>query len=372
MATIRKRTWTNKTGKHTCYEISYVVDGKQYKKGGYATLIDAQVDLPNVITDTSRVVRFEVIANDYINRHCVLNCKTSTKDVYKNYIDIHLNKFTRKIAKDIKKRDLENLVLELKNKELSNKMINDIISLVISILNYGVECEYLKVNPIPKFKKLPNIKPPINFLNETQINIFIEQAKLLNPTYYAFFHTAVNTGMRRGELLALQWSDIDFNHNKININKQIYRGVEQSTKTGKSRTIDLDNALKLVLIEHKKNNILLSKYVFCNLKGLPLHPYIIEQDYFKPLLKRCNEILDEENQIKKLRFHDLRHTHATYLLSKGIPVKYVQERLGHSTARMTLDTYASVMPSVKFGALELLENLGNRTQIEHENLKPAL
>ena len=92
----------------------------------------------------------------------------------------------------------------------------------------------------------------------------------------------------------------------------------------------------------------------------------MEKAYFHPLIKECNKYLDEENQIEKLRFHDLRHSYATYLLSNGVPVKYVQEQLGHSTARMTLDTYASVMPSVKFEALNLLENIHKKSKIEHK------
>lgn len=368
MAKIRKRVWHNKSGKHTCYEISYVIDGKQYRKGGYETLLDAQVDLPNVIVDTNNNTKFGVISDSYLNRHCELNCKKSTKDLYKNYINVHLQDFKRKIAKEINKRDFENLVLTLKTKGLSNKTINDIVSLVISIMNYGVDLGYLKTNPVPKFKTLPRVKPELNFLDETQQKVFLEQAKQCPEMYYAFFYTALKTGLRRGELLALEWTDIDFKNSKIWVNKQIYRGVTQTTKTGKERYIDMPESLIQVLKEHKRQGVL-SKYVF-HTKGKPLHPYNMEETYFKPLLKRCNEVLSEENQIHKLRFHDLRHSFASYLLSRGVPVKYVQERLGHSTARMTLDTYAKVMPSVKFGALELLDKIENMPQIEHEKLKP--
>ena len=83
----------------------------------------------------------------------------------------------------------------------------------------------------------------------------------------------------------------------------------------------------------------------------------MEETYFKPLLKRCNQFLDAENQIIKLKFHDLRHTYATYLLSKNIPIKYVQQQLGHSTARMTLDTYANILPTIKNDAMDILNSL---------------
>lgn len=366
MASIRKRTWKNKSGKHTCYEINYVIDGKQYRKGGYKSELEAQLDLHNVVLDNSTDIRFSLLAEDYLNRHCELNCKSSTKALYENYLKVNLVQIKRKIAKDIKKRDIETLILTLKQKGLTNKTINGIITFVQAVLNYGVENCFLKENPILKFKKLPQIKPPIHFLDEIQIKVFLDLAKIHTPTYYSFFATALFTGMRRGELLALEWGDIDFKNAKIKVNKQIYKGIKQTTKTNKERIIDIPENLLMILQEHKRNCTRLSKLVFHNKEGKPVHPYNMEHAYFHPLIRRCNEILTEDNQIEKLRFHDLRHTYATYLLSKGIPVKYVQEQLGHSTARMTLDTYASVMPSVKFGALDLLQKLEQKEQIEHK------
>lgn len=366
MAKIRKRTWKNKSGIHSCYEITYIIDGKQYRKGGYASKIEAQLDLPNVVLDTSTDIKFELLANEYLERHCELNCKTSTKDLYKSYLKVNLAELKNKVAKQIKKRDLETLIIALKKKGLSNKSINGIVSFVISVLNYGVDNEFLKENPVSKLKKLPLEKKRVCFLNEVQIEVFLQQAKLKTPSYYAFFASAIYTGMRRGELLALEWTDIDFKKGKISINKQIYRGIRQSTKSGKERIIDVPDILLEILIRHKKERTLLSKLVFHNSVGEPIHPYNMEHAYFHPLIRHCNNFLDPENQIEKLRFHDLRHTYATYLLSKGIPVKYVQEQLGHSTARMTLDTYASVMPSVKFGALDLLQQFEKKEQIEHK------
>ena len=365
MAGIRKRLWKNKSGVHSCYEITFSVDGKKYRKSGYKTKLDAQLDLKNVVKNTDTDITFGLLANEYLNRHCELNCKQSTKNLYDCYLNCNLDSLKKKYAKEICKRDIENLVLNLKSKGLVNKSINGIITFVQAILNYGVENKFLNENPILKFKRLPQIKPPIHFLTEKQITTFLDVCKEFAPKYYAFFSTAIYTGMRRGELLALEWSDIDFKKHRIKINKQIYKGVKQATKTNKERVIDIPDNLVNILIEHKKSNNILSKLVFHS-NGKPLHPYTMESVYFHPLIKKCNEVLDEENQIEKIRFHDLRHTYATYLLSNGVPVKYIQEQLGHSTARMTLDTYASFMPSVKFGALDLLKNIQNKTKSEHK------
>lgn len=364
MAKIRKRVWTNKSGKHTSWEITYVIDGKQYRKSGYESLLAAQIDLPNIIIDTSANTKLAVIIDDYMERHCKLLCKPSTQDLYKTYKKVHLQTLQNKIAKEIKKRDIENLMLEMKKKGISNKAINGVTTFVQAVFNYGVEAGYYKVNPIGKIKKLPQEKKPVKFLNEKQMQVFLECAK--RSRFYALFATAIYTGMRRGELLALEWSDIDFKNAKISVSKQYYKGIKQSTKTNKERSVDIPQALLEILKEHKKNCSILTKFVFHNYSGDPVHAYYMEEKHFHPLLAECNKYLDEENQIVNFRFHDLRHTYATYLLSNGVPVKYVQEQLGHSTAKMTLDVYASVMPSVKFGAIDLLEKLQKNDEIEHK------
>lgn len=364
MAKIRKRTWSNKSGKHTCYEITYVIDGKQYRKSGYESLLDAQIDLPNVIVDTSANTKLSVIIDDYMERHCKLLCKPSTQDLYKNYKKVHLQTLQNKIAKEVKKRDIENLMLDMKQKGISNKAINGVMTFIQAVFNYGVEAGYYKVNPIGKIKKLPQEKKPVRFLNEKQIQVFLECAKM--DRFYPLFATAIYTGMRRGELLALEWSDIDFKNAKISVNKQYYKGIKQSTKTNKARSVDMSEALLEILKEHKKNCNVLTKFVFHNLTGGTVHAYYMEEKHFHPLIKECNKYLDEENQITNFRFHDLRHTYATYLLSNSVPVKYVQEQLGHSTAKMTLDVYASFMPSVKYDAINLLEKLQKNDGIEHK------
>ena len=353
MAGISKKSWKTKTGVKSYYEITYYENGKQKKKGGYKTKLDAQIALKDVVTDRSTDITLRNLSTEYLQRHCELNCKHSTITLYESYLNT-IEPLLRLKAKEVTKRDIENLILDLKDK-MVNKSINGIITFIQAILNYGVDNGFLSQNPILKFKKLPQVKPPIHFLNEKQIEVFLQEAETCPQVYKAFFNTAIYTGMRRGELLALEWSDIDFKREKIRVNKQIYRGVTQTTKTSKERFVDMPQSLKQVLIEHKKQGVL-SKYVF-HTNGNPLHPWNMEETYFKPLLDRCNLTLDEENQIEKLRFHDLRHSYATYLLSKNIPIKYVQMQLGHSTARMTLDTYANVLPTIKNDAMDILNTL---------------
>ena len=371
MATIRKRTWKNKSGKHTCYEITYVIDEKQYRKGGYKTLIEAQLDLPNVVFDNSTDIKFAGLAKAFITRHCELKCKQSTIDLYQRNIDRHFQHLKPKIVRDMSHKDIENLVFTLKKKGLSNLTINKLIQLLRVIFNYGIENKFISKSPILKSDRLKEEKKGINVLDENQIYEFLETAKERNIKTYALLAMALYTGMRRGELLALEWSDIDFKNLRIKINKQVYKHERTTTKSNKTRFVDIPENLVIILQKYRKQQTIMSKIVFCNSIGKYMNPSLLERNHFGATLKALNKKLPEDEQIQ-LRFHDLRHTYATYLLSRGVPIKYVQEQLGHSSAKMTLDVYASYMPSVKFEALNILNNLqkkeADRTQIEHRKI----
>ena len=366
MAGIRERKYKAGGKTKSYYEISWYKNGKQFKKGGFKSKIDAQIELSKFITTEIKKVNFSCLAKDYLECHCTLHCKPATKKLYEGYLNNNLDSISNKNVNDFKKKDVENLILQLKD-SVSNKTINCIITFIQAVLNYGVDNEIIRVNPIARFKKLPIVKDAPNFLNEKQIEVFIQVAQ--QTKYYTFFATALYTGMRISEISGLEWADIDFKNKKLTVNKQIYRGVRQATKTNKERVIDIPDSLLEILQEHKLNNTYLTKLVFHNGKGEPIHLASMKEHYFHPVIKKCNELLDAENQIENFRFHDLRHTYATFLLSKGVPVKYVQEQLGHSSARMTLDVYSSVMPSIKFEALNLLNSIKkeHKKNIEIEN-----
>lgn len=372
MANIRKRTWTNKSGKHTCYEITYNVGGKQYKKGGYKTLLEAQLDFHNVVFEVSSDIKFASLVNLFLTRHCPLNCKESTTDLYDRMIESRFQQFMNKEARNITPKEVENLIFSLKATGLSHLTINKTIQLLRAIYNYAIDSEILSKNPVLKKYRLPEEKKDFEVLDEEQIQQFLDCAQKRNLKTYAMMATFLKTGIRRGELLALEWSDIDFKNQIIKVNKQIYRNKKVPTKNNKHRTLDMPTNLIEILQEYKKEQQVLSKIVFCNLEGGYINPAVLERHYFRATLKAFN---NESPQEVKIRLHDLRHTYATYLLSKGVPIKYVQEKLGHSSAKMTLDVYAKYLPSVKFEAMNILNNLHkkepDRTQTEHEKLKTS-
>jgi len=198
--------------------------------------------------------------------------------------------------------------------------------------------------------------------DEYEINRFLEAAK--DNSYFALFHTALFTGMRRSELLGLQWQGIDFIFCQIYVTRSLHHLKDGSyvftqPKSAKSRrTIALSPSAILTLKEHKEKQVLEramlgiplkdDDLVFSTLEGKPLRPNTIT---------RAWSTLATRAGVKVIRLHDARHTHASLMLKQGIHPKIVQERLGHASISMTLDTYSHVAPGLQQAAAESFDRL---------------
>jgi integrase len=202
----------------------------------------------------------------------------------------------------------------------------------------------------PRFQR-----PQMNIMDADEINQFLEAAK--DTPYYAIFYVALFTGMRRSELLALKWSDIDLILCQIYVSRSLHQLKDGSIvwrqpKSDKSRRmIALTPSTALILREHRENQLsiklvqgLLLKdddLVFSRPDGNPYRPDTITHAWIK-LARRVG--------LKGIRLHDARHTHASLMLKQGIHPKIVQERLGHSSIQITLDTYSHVAPGLQEAA----------------------
>ncbi len=189
--------------------------------------------------------------------------------------------------------------------------------------------------------------------DEEQIRLFLAEARRSSGCY-ALYLTAILTGMRQGELLALRWQDIDWTYGRASVRQTVVRIKNQvlfrEPKTSRSRrTIalpaevlgalgtlktDRDNARSLLGVEYADHGL-----VFCQPNGKPLHAHNLVQRDFRRVARQVG--------LPRIRFHDLRHTHATLLLREGVHPKVVQERLGHSQISTTLDTYSHVLPGMQ-------------------------
>ena len=208
--------------------------------------------------------------------------------------------------------------------------------------------------PRPEQKNMATLAPE-------DVPQFLETAQ--ETSYYVLFYTALYTGMRLGEVLGVRWCDVDLDMASLSVVQALYKrsGVCKMVKPKSShsrRRIALSPSLALLLREYKAEQqtqrILLGKLpadsdlVFCHLDGKPLDPGVVSHTFAK-VLKKAG--------LPHIRFHDLRHSHATLLLKGGVHPKIVSERLGHANIGITLDTYSHVLPGLQEKAAEHFDNL---------------
>jgi len=190
-------------------------------------------------------------------------------------------------------------------------------------------------------------------LSEAEARTFLDAAREAEDRFEALYVLAITTGLRRGELLGLRWDDADLDRGTLRVGRSLVREGgryvvgETKTKRGRRR-VNLTPRTVAALKAHRKRQLeqrvrVGSLYedhglIFASENGTPLNPENLVKRSFKPLLTRAD--------LPEIRFHDLRHTCATLLLSRGVHPKIVQELLGHATIAMTLDTYSHYLPSM--------------------------
>jgi len=189
-------------------------------------------------------------------------------------------------------------------------------------------------------------------MDEDDMHTFLEAAK--KTPYHVLFYLALFTGMRRSEILALRWCDVDLLLCQVHVTRtlhQLRNGeiVFRAPKTAKGRRmIALTPSTTLVFREHKERQeamrVLLGKpltdddLIFSQVDGKPLLPNTVTHAWIR--LVRCTGL-------RGIRFHDARHSHASLMFKQGTHPKIVQERLGHSSIQITLDTYSHVAPGLQ-------------------------
>ena len=238
--------------------------------------------------------------------------------------------------------------IESKNKPkgLKPKTVKNIHVFLSTAMDKAVVEKLISDNPV-KYCVLPQQEhEEMKTLPLDKLNLFFEEAK--NSGVYEMYLTEISTGLRRGELLGLKWSDIDYENQTIFIRRQICRidGIvtEGPLKTKNSyRKIIVPSDVLEVLKNKQIQENNASEYVFSSPTGGAISP--------DSVLHMLHRVLDRAG-LPKIRFHDLRHTFATMALQNGVDVKTVSNILGHFSAGFTLDTYAHVTTSMQQTAAE--------------------
>src|SRR5215216_7965705 len=163
---------------------------------------------------------------------------------------------------------------------------------------------------------------------------------------YALWVVMVTTGVRVGEALALRWEDLDLEARTLRVNRTVYRGKSCLPKTDSSRrTIKLSRLVTEALRQHPQ----MGEWVFPTSIGTTINVNNLRYRSWKQLLERAH-------LQSGTRIHDLRHSAATLLLSKGVPIKVVSEMLGQSNVSITLSIYAHVLPDMQDKAADAMDD----------------
>lgn len=270
-----------------------------------------------------------------------------TKDIYRIHI---LPIFGHKTISRISPLECQNFITE-KSKTFKN--MKHIKSYTSKIFDFAINMNYIDKNPManvimPKIKK----EKSENFWSLEELHRFLKIVKEIEPyKHFALFRLLAYSGLRKGELYALRWGDLDFDNNLLTINKSIGRidghAIEKGTKNSFSvRSIYLDSETIDILkpwqelYRQEQNQLAISKidlsneYMFTYLTNSdqiePLHA-----DYLNNILKR----IIRKYKLKPISPHGFRHTHATLMTEIGIDPTNTSKRLGHASSQMTLDIY---------------------------------
>jgi integrase len=188
-------------------------------------------------------------------------------------------------------------------------------------------------------------KSEIKPLDARQVNKLLDTVRDTQPGFYALYVLAVTTGMRSGEILGLQWRDVDLDAGMLQVRRTVFNGAVNTPKTTRSnRGIRLPK----IAAEALRRQPRISEWVFSSKNGTSLSVHNLHNRSWNPLLRDAG--------LPHIRFHDLRHTCATLLLSKGVHPKLVQELLGHSSIEITLDTYSHVLPNMGDAAADAMDD----------------
>lgn len=288
--------------------------------------------------------------------------RESTYERHNNAVNLHISPALGRLKlSKLNPAHVQGLYRDRLDIGLSPATVHKIHVVLHKALDQAVKWSLIPRNPTDAVKAPTPTPKEMRPLSSEESRLLLEAAH--GDRFEALYILAVTTGMRQGELLALKWEDFDLENAVVRVKRTLTRNGGRFSigepKTKKSRrSIHLTRQATQTLKEHldrqlREIEMLGDQYndgglVFTTDTGAPINPSNLRQRSFIPLLEKAG--------LPSIRFHDLRHTCATLLLSKNVHPKYVQELLGHASVAITLDTYSHVIPGMGNQAAKAMED----------------
>jgi integrase len=343
-------------------------DGKLKRKAFYgetreevrgklvAALSDQQKGLP-VLTERQTLAQFLDKWLADVSRPSV---RPKTYRFYCDHIRLHIKPaLGKKRLEKLTPADVQHFVNNKLKSGLSPQSIRHIIATLRAALSIAVKWQLVYRN-VAALVTLPRLqKQEMKIFTPEQAKAFLEYVR--GHRLEALFIMALTLGLRRGELLGLHWSDVDFDAATLRVNYALQRFDGKlhlvEPKTEKSRRVLplpslLIDALRIHRTRQLEERLALgsnwqeSGFVFASTIGTPMEPRN---------LNRTFDALLENAKLPKIRFHDMRHSCATMLLSQGVPQRTLMEILGHSQISLTMNTYSHVLPEMTRAAVSVMD-----------------
>ena len=277
--------------------------------------------------------------------------KTNNREIEQktkaSYLRIRLVPYFGEMALDeIGRKEIEGFKAATVRDGLAPASVNHFLKCLQKLFQCAVEWGHVDKNPV---KGVPRLKVDDNkwsFLDFEETEKFMAAVP---GRWEPVFLCAFRTGMRQGEILGLRWQDIDWKRRVITVRHSLSGEKLTPPKSGRNRDIPISRDLFEMLLSLRNNG---SDFVFCAGDGGALHRKTLQ----RPLLTA-----NKNSGVKRIRFHDARHTFASHLVMSGVPIRTVQELLGHADLKMTL-RYSHLSPECRQDAIKQLEErvLGRR------------
>jgi len=377
---IHKRVRTNAAGKQTVrwyvvVDVGVDGDGRRRQKwhGGFSTRREAEAERAKIVNDLhvggciapDRVTLAQWVRESWLPM-TKARVKPSTFDSYRANMEIHvLPVLGGRVVQQLTAPMLKALYADLLNRggargPLAAKTVRYIHTIAHKALADAVDAGVVRANVAERAKPpRPNRNGSqrIECWEPRELARFLESVK--GTRLEAAWRLAAMTGMRRGEVLGLRWRDVDLDNSRLAVRNAIvsvaYEILESSPKSHQARVIDLDPETMALLCRHAERQNQERKefgsgytdrgLVVCTEDGSPLHPQAFSQAFERTVARAG---------LRRIRLHDLRHTHATIAVKAGVPVKVISERLGHESPAFTLKQYAHVVPGMQAEAAEMI------------------
>lgn len=343
--TIYRRTdgrWT------AAITVGHDPNGKQFRRSVYGkTRTEVQqklTRLQNQRLDGSLIARERLTVAGLLDRWLTSwtsNLRDNSKRRYQECVDRFIKPAlgTMDITK-VRPANIRTMLDDLEGKGIGPRQRLYVFQTIRRVLNVAVKLE-LVVRNVTKSVDPPKVRRrPIAALTPDQANAVMDSVK--GTRWEALFLLALSTGMRQGELFALSWADIDLDRGVIAVRHSLEEVNSRLTiKEPKSdsgrRSIRLDPADVAALKDHRQRlgAVAFVEWVFPDADGNLLR----KSNFLRKVWEPIRDALD----LKGVRFHDLRHSAASFMLRAGVHPKVAQSRLGHSTIKLTMDTYSHLM-----------------------------